>query len=49
MQQVRQHRPIGNIGGCRHDRVDDLSLAVHAHVRFHPEVPVLPLLSLVHL
>src|SRR5579859_3395449 len=49
VQQVRQHRHIGNIGGCRHRRVNDLGLAVHTHVRFHPEVPVLPLLRLVHL
>src|ERR1019366_7940266 len=49
MQQVRQHGHIGNMGGRRHRRVDDLGLAVDAHVRFHPEVPILPLLRLVHL
>src|SRR6202522_4502369 len=48
MQQVRQHRYVGYIRCRRHRRVDDLGLAIDAHVRFHPEVPVLPLLRLVH-
>ena len=49
VQQVGQNGHVGNMGCRRHRRVDELGLAVHAHVRLHPEVPVLSLLRLVHL
>ena len=49
MQQIRQHRRVSNIGSRGHRRVDDLDLAVHSHVGFHPEVLLIALLGLVHL
>src|SRR5439155_10404112 len=49
VQQIGQHRRIGYVGRRRHRRVDDLRLAIHPHVRLHPEVPLFALLRLGHL
>src|SRR5438309_5103624 len=49
VQQIGQYRRIGYVGRRRHRRVDDLRLAIHPHVRLHPEVPLFALLRLVHL
>src|ERR1019366_2913508 len=49
VQQVRQHRGIGGSRRRRHHGMNQLGLAVHSHVGFHPEVPLLALACLVHL
>src|SRR5438132_13612276 len=49
VQQIGQYHRIGYVGRRRHRRVDDLRLAIHPHVRLHPEVPLFALLRLVHL
>src|SRR5207247_4243469 len=38
VQQIGQYHRIGYVGRRRHRRVDDLRLAIHPHVRLHPEV-----------
>src|SRR5438094_8159369 len=49
VQQIGQYHRIGYVRRRRHRRVDDLRLAIYSHVRLHPEVPLFPLLRLVHL
>ena len=49
VQQLLQHLAVGGVGRRRHHGVDHLGLAIHAHVRLHPEVPLFTLLGLVHL
>ena len=49
VQQVGQHRRVVHIGGRRHHGVDELALAVHADMRLHPEIPLVPLPGLAHL
>ena len=49
MQQIGQHRAVGDIGRRRHHRVDQLAAAVDREMPFHPEVPLVALLGLVHL
>src|SRR5437867_3826528 len=44
VQQIGQYHRIGYVGRRRHRRVDDLRLAIHPHVRLHPEVPLFALL-----
>ncbi len=42
-------RESATFAGVCHQRMNQLTLAIHAHVRLHPEVPLLPLARLVHL
>lgn len=49
MQQVFEHLAVVHVGGCGRDRVDELTLAVDANVRFHAEVPLVALPGLMHL
>src|SRR5215813_8959088 len=38
VQQIGQHLTVGNIGRCRHHRVDQLAAAVDPEMPLHPEV-----------
>ena len=49
VQQLLQGLAIVNVGRGCHDRVNQLGLAVHSHMRLHAEVPLISLLDLVHL
>jgi hypothetical protein len=49
VQQAGQHRAVGDIGRRRHDRVDQLAAAVDPKISFHPDVPLVSLLRLMHL
>ena len=49
MQQIGQHRTVGDIGRRRHRRVDQLAAAVDAEMRLHAEIPLVALLRLMHL
>src|SRR4029077_18650284 len=49
MQQIRQYRAVGDIGWRRRHRVDQLAAAVDPKMSFHPKVPRLALLGLMHL
>ena len=40
MQQIRQHRAVGNIGRRRYHRMDQLAAAVESKMRFHAEIPL---------
>src|SRR5262249_5519832 len=42
VQQVGQDGHIGTVGRRPHRRVDDLALAVHPHMRLHPEMASRP-------
>lgn len=48
MQQIVQHGAVRDIGGGSHYAVDELGLAVDAHMRLHAEVPLIALFRLVH-
>jgi hypothetical protein len=49
VQQLWQHRTVGDIG-WRHDcRVDQFRAAVDAKMRLHAEIPLVALLRLMHL
>jgi hypothetical protein len=45
MQQIGQHRAVGDIDWRRHSRVDQLGAAVDADMRLHAEVPLVALLG----
>src|SRR5215813_542475 len=49
VQQIGQHRAVGDIGRRGRHRVDQLAPAVDANMRLHPEVPLVSLLGLMHL
>jgi hypothetical protein len=49
VQQVRQHPAVGHVGRRCHQRMNQLPLAVHSHVRLHPEIPRVAFLGLMHL
>src|SRR5246500_5379993 len=49
MQQLGQHRAVGDIGGRRRHRVDQLAAAVDPEMRLHPEIPLIALPGLMHL
>jgi len=49
MQQFGQDPAVGDIGRCRHHRMDQLGSAVDAQMRLHAEIPVVALLRLMHL
>jgi hypothetical protein len=49
MQQIAQHRAVGDIGRRRHHRVDQLAAAVDLEMRLHPEISPVALLGLMHL
>lgn len=49
MQEARQDRAVGHVGRRGSGRVDQLCLTIHAKMRLHPEVPLLPFRSLMHL
>jgi hypothetical protein len=49
VQQLGQYRAVGDIGRRSHHGVDQLAAAVHPDMRFHPEIPLVALLRLVHL
>src|SRR5262249_48001805 len=49
MQQIRQHRAVGNIGRRRYHRMDQLAAAVDPKMSLHPKIPLLALLGLMHL
>jgi hypothetical protein len=49
VQQAGQHRAVGDIGRRRHYRVDQLAAAVDPEMPFHPEVPLVAFLRLMHL
>ena len=48
MEEIGQDRGVMDVGGGRHYRMNDLGLAVDANMRFHAEVPLIPLLGLMH-
>jgi len=47
VQQLGQHRAVGDIGRCGHHGVDQLGAAVDPEMRLHPEIPLVALLGLV--
>src|SRR5215470_4120920 len=49
VQQIGQHRAVGDIGRRGRHRVDQLAPAVDANMRLHPEVPLVSFLGLMHL
>jgi hypothetical protein len=49
VQQIGQHRAVGDIGRRHHRRVDQLGAAVDAKMRLHAEIPMIALLGLMHL
>ncbi len=49
MQQLGQHLTVMHMGRGGHDRMNQLGAAVHAHMRLHAKVPLVPLLRLMHL
>lgn len=49
MQQSRQHLTVMHIGGGRRDGMNELCLAIHANMRLHADIPLVPLLRLMHL
>ena len=49
VQQIGQHRAVGDIGRGGHHRVDQLAAAVDPEMPLHPEVPLVALLGLMHL
>lgn len=49
VQQIGQDSGVVHVRGGRDHRVNELGLAVHPHVRLHPEIPLIALLGLVHL
>src|SRR6185437_10261566 len=49
MQQVGQRIHVRDVRCRGQYGVDQLALAIHSHMRLHPEVPLLPLARLVHL
>src|SRR6516162_8093295 len=49
MQQIGQHRAVGDIGRRHHRRVDQLGTAVDPEMRLYAEVPLVALLGLMHL
>ncbi len=49
VQERREDRAIGPMGGCRGRRMDELALAVDPDGCLHPEVPLVPLGGLMHL
>ena len=49
MQQFGQDPAVGDIGWCRHHRMDQLGSAVDAEMRLHAEIPLVALLGLMHL
>src|SRR5436189_270086 len=49
MQQIGQHRAVGDIGWRRHHRVDQFGAAVDPKMRLHPEIPLIAFLRLMHL
>src|SRR5215510_14713796 len=49
VQQLGQHRTVGDIRRRRHCRVDQLAAAVDAEMRLHAEIPLVALLCLMHL
>src|SRR6202030_3495060 len=49
VQQIGQHRAVGDIGWRGHRRADQLRAAVYPKMRFHPEIPLVSLLRLMHL
>src|SRR5215471_14780809 len=49
MQQIGQHRTVGDIGWRRHHRVDQLAAAVDPEMSLHPKVPLVALLGLMPL
>src|SRR5262249_6716203 len=48
LQQPRQDMTVMDVGRGHFDRVNELALAVDAEVALHAEVPLPPLLRLVH-
>jgi hypothetical protein len=49
MQQFGQDPAVGDIGWCRHHRMDQLGSAVDAEMCLHAEIPLVALLRLMHL
>ena len=49
MQQIAHNCAVMHVRRRRHHRVNDLGFAVHAHMRLHAEIPLLPFAGLVHL
>lgn len=49
MQELGQHLAVMRIGCRGRDRMDQLCLAIHPNMRLRPEVPLVALLSLMHL
>jgi len=49
VQQVGGLGDVGHVGRTHHHRVHQLAIPVRANVRFHPEIPLMALLGLVHL
>src|SRR6201993_2030318 len=49
VQQLGQHRAVGDIGRGGHHGVDRLGAAVDPEMRLHPEIPLVALLRLMHL
>jgi hypothetical protein len=49
VQQIRQHRAVGGIGGRGDHRVDQLAAAVDAKMRLDAKIPLVALLGLMHL
>jgi hypothetical protein len=49
VQQIGQHRAVGDIGRRRHHRVDQLAAAVDPEMRLHAEIPLVSFLGLMHL
>ena len=48
MKEIRQDRGVVNVRRGRHYGMNDLGFAVHPDMGFHAEVPLIPLLGLVH-
>jgi hypothetical protein len=49
VQQLGQHRVVGDIGRRRRHRVDQLGAAVDPEMRLHPKIPLISLFGLMHL
>lgn len=49
MQKLGKHLAVMNVGCRCYDGVHDLLRAIDADVHFHPEVPLIALLGLMHL
>jgi hypothetical protein len=46
MQQIGQWVYVMYVGGCDHGAVRQATLAVHADVQFHAEIPLLALAAI---